>query len=30
MAILNGKIYFASGANLWEFEIPFEPSKPVE
>ena len=30
MAILNGKIYFASGANLWEFEIPFEPSKPIE
>jgi outer membrane protein assembly factor BamB len=30
MAILNGKIYFASGANLWEFEIPFKPSKPVE
>lgn len=30
MAILGRKIYFGSGANLWEFEIPVEPSKPVE
>ncbi len=30
MAILGRKIYFGSGANLWEFEIPLEPSKPVE
>jgi hypothetical protein len=30
MAILGQKIYFGSGANLWEFEIPIEPSKPVE
>jgi hypothetical protein len=30
MAILGRKIYFGSGANLWEFEIPNEPSKPVE
>jgi hypothetical protein len=30
MAMLGRKIYFGSGANLWEFEIPAEPSKPVE
>jgi hypothetical protein len=30
MAILGRKIYFGSGANLWEFEIPLESSKPVE
>jgi len=28
--MLGRKIYFGSGANLWEFEIPLEPSKPVE
>jgi outer membrane protein assembly factor BamB len=28
MAILGRKIYFGSGANLWEFEIP--PEKPNE
>jgi hypothetical protein len=30
MAMLGRKIFFGSGANLWEFEIPVEPSKPVE
>jgi streptogramin lyase len=30
MAMLGRKIYFGSGANLWEFEIPLEPSKPIE
>jgi hypothetical protein len=30
MAMLGKKIYYGSDANLWEFEIPFEPSKPVE
>jgi hypothetical protein len=30
MAMLGRKIYFGSGANLYEFEIPVEPSKPVE
>jgi hypothetical protein len=30
MAILGRKIYFGSGANLWEFKIPNKPSKPVE
>ncbi len=30
MAMLDRKIYFGSGANLWEFEIPIEPSMPVE
>ena len=30
MAMLGRKIYFGSGANLWEFEIPLEPSKPLE
>jgi hypothetical protein len=30
MAILGRKIYFGSGANLWEFEIPLEPGKPIE
>jgi len=30
MAMLGRKIFFGSGANLWEFQIPVEPSKPVE
>jgi outer membrane protein assembly factor BamB len=30
MATLGRKIYYGSGANLWEFEIPLIPSKPVE
>ena len=30
MAMLGRKIYFGSGANLYEFEIPLEPGKPVE
>jgi hypothetical protein len=30
MAMLGRKIYFGSDANLWEFEIPIEPSMPVE
>ena len=30
MAMLGRRIFFGSGANLWEFEIPVEPSKPVE
>ena len=30
MAMMGRKIYCGSGANLWEFEIPIEPSKPVE
>jgi streptogramin lyase len=30
MALLNRKIYFGSGANLWEFEIPLDPFKPIE
>jgi len=30
MAMLGRKIYFGSGANLWEYELPVEPSKPVE
>jgi len=30
MAMLGQKIYFGSGANLWEFEIPPPPSKPTE
>jgi hypothetical protein len=31
MAILGRKIYYGSGANLWEFEIPVELSvKPTE
>jgi hypothetical protein len=30
MAILGRKIYFGSGANLWKFEIPIEPSKLTE
>jgi hypothetical protein len=30
MAILGRKIYFGSGANLWEFEIPLDPFKPIE
>jgi hypothetical protein len=28
MAILGRKIYFGAGANLWEFEIPPEPTSP--
>lgn len=30
MAILGLKIYFGSGAHLWEFEIPLDPPKPTE
>ncbi len=30
MAMLGRKIFFGSGANLWEFEIPLESGKPVE
>jgi outer membrane protein assembly factor BamB len=30
MTILGRKIYYGSGANLWEFEIPTEPFKPAE
>jgi hypothetical protein len=30
MAMQGRKIYFGSDANLWEFEIPDEPPKPVE
>ncbi len=30
MAILGRKIYFGSNANLYEFELPSEPSNPVE
>jgi outer membrane protein assembly factor BamB len=30
MAMLGRKIYYGSGAALWEFEIPIEPCKPVE
>ena len=30
MAMLGRKIYFGSDANLWEFEIPIEPSNPAE
>jgi outer membrane protein assembly factor BamB len=30
MAIVGRKIYFGSGATLWEFEIPPEPVGPVE
>jgi hypothetical protein len=30
MGMLDRKIYFGSGANLWEFEIPNDPSMPVE
>jgi hypothetical protein len=30
MAMFGRKIYFGSDANLWEFEIPDEPSMPVE
>jgi hypothetical protein len=30
MAMLGRNIYFGSNANLWEFEIPIEPSMPVE
>jgi hypothetical protein len=29
--LLGRKIYYGSGANLWEFEIPMEPGlKPTE
>ncbi len=28
MAILGRKIYFGSGAHLWEFELPPEPASP--
>ncbi len=30
MAVQGRKIYYGSGAALWEFEILIEPSKPVE
>jgi hypothetical protein len=31
MALVGRKIYYGSGANLWEFEIPMEPGlKPAE
>ncbi len=30
MAILGRKIYFGSGANLWEYEIPVQSFTPVE
>lgn len=30
MAMLGQKIYFGSGANLWEFEIHLKTSKPTE
>jgi outer membrane protein assembly factor BamB len=30
MTIVGRKIYYGSGANLWEFEIPTEPFKPAE
>ena len=30
MAMKGRKIYYGSGADLWEFEIPMEPGKPVE
>jgi len=30
MAMLGRKIYFGSGANLFEFEIPLDPPKPSE
>jgi len=30
MTIVGRKIYYGSGANLWEFEIPAEPFKPTE
>jgi len=30
MAMLGRKIYFGSDASLYEFEIPLEPSDPVE
>jgi len=30
MAMLGRKIYFGSGAHLWEFEIPAEPSEPAD
>jgi hypothetical protein len=30
MAMVGRKIYYGSGANLYEFEIPAEPGKPVE
>jgi hypothetical protein len=30
MAMMGRKIYYGSGAGLWEFEISVEPGKPVE
>jgi streptogramin lyase len=30
MALLGRKIYYGSGANLWEFEIPAEPDKKID
>jgi hypothetical protein len=30
MTIAGRKIYYGSGANFWEFEIPAEPFKPTE
>ena len=30
MALLGKKIYYGSGANLWEFEIPAEPDKKID
>ncbi|MEW6377341.1 MAG: hypothetical protein AB1502_16315 [Thermodesulfobacteriota bacterium] len=30
MAMMGRKIYYGSGANLYEFEIPGEPVKPAE
>jgi hypothetical protein len=30
MAMFGGKIYFGSGANLWEFEIPTEVNNTIE
>ena len=30
MALLGRKIYFGSGANLYEFEIPAEPDKKID
>jgi outer membrane protein assembly factor BamB len=30
MTIVSGKIYYGAGANLWEYEIPSEPSPPSD
>jgi outer membrane protein assembly factor BamB len=30
MTIVGGKIYYGAGANLWEYEIPSEPSPAKE